>query len=794
MKRIPLLLCLMITTLTSIGQGIPDYFMESVGFDQSSVNIGENFNIGFKIGIDDSQLDSLGVSYRIYLSEDNVLSTGDIAVRAGSTFADTVVTSFSINSNISLGEKHLIIKLNDAFSMIESNYSNNTFITEGTITITKAPQPDIQVINFLEPFPGTTEPGTPVQMELTLDGMIPQNFIVNYYLSSDSIFDTDDQFLAVSYINQISQETAYPPSFIMPDGTDEGEWHILAVVDPEGKIYESDETNNLGIYTMDVFPASNKDFIIESFSLASDSVLRGTSMILDLVLQELNIDNPFQTTSVALYFSADSMFSSDDRLARTFNSVQVGQNISNAVTIPTRFNEGYRYVIAVADDQLAYKETNEENNTFVYQFVVTKNPDPDLAFDEVLIPTTLSTGKDYIENYSIQNLEQFSPSISHEVVFFLSADSTLDQNDLPLSRNIAAVPANGSPATLTSAFKIPPGTPEGTYNLLGFVDYLDDIKETIESNNDTLIQVTVVNPDLNPTNLTTSLTTIGAGTSFNTIVDIANLSGSGYADVSSLAYYLSSDESIDAEDLVLGSRSIPAIAEAGSLADLGLALSIPKIIEAGAYFLIAQVDADSVLAETDETNNTTTSTIDVVLPDLEVKVPIINPSTIYAKGSVTLEYRIDNNATVSSPATTTKFYLSEDQELQIDEDYYLGVEAIEVIDSLGRSTDKSKSVTIPSVPAGDYSILFFVDADSLISESNEVNNLKISSITVTNPDIVPSNLTLDKEVFGLGEIGNLRLNFTNQGAGLISNTTYLLSLSGELLDEEIALAIDGVPA
>jgi len=97
------------------------------------------------------------------------------------------------------------------------------------------------------------------------------------------------------------------------------------------------------------------------------------------------------------------------------------------------------------------------------------------------------------------------------------------------------------------------------------------------------------------------------------VSDTTANTGAGPAGVSATGYYLSLDATLDAGDIPLGVRPVPALAPGG--ADKGsVNLLIPSGTPSGTYFLIARADADSAVTEANEGNNTNADSIVVGHP------------------------------------------------------------------------------------------------------------------------------------------------------------------------------------
>ena len=80
---------------------------------------------------------------------------------------------------------------------------------------------------------------------------------------------------------------------------------------------------------------------------------------------------------------------------------------------------------------------------------------------------------------------------------------------------------------------------------------------------------------------------------------------------STTGYYLSTDNHLDAGDILIGRRMVPALAAGGSSLASGQAV-VPAGRLPGAYFILAVADDPKVIVESNEGNNTNAFAITVV--------------------------------------------------------------------------------------------------------------------------------------------------------------------------------------
>src|SRR5206468_2078794 len=137
------------------------------------------------------------------------------------------------------------------------------------------------------------------------------------------------------------------------------------------------------------------------------------------------------------------------------------------------------------------------------------------------------------------------------------------------------------------------------------------------------------------------------------------------ATASTTRYYLSSDPQKSGGDALLtGSRSVPALAAGGESEGKAITLTIPSTMPIGTYYLLACADDTAVVIEVEEGNNCIASPtpVQVTRPDL-VQTAVSNPPSAAAPGtSFKVTDTAANQGLVAAAASTTRYYLSADQQ------------------------------------------------------------------------------------------------------------------------------------
>src|SRR5499427_11077606 len=218
------------------------------------------------------------------------------------------------------------------------------------------------------------------------------------------------------------------------------------------------------------------------------------------------------------------------------------------------------------------------------------------------------------------------------------------------------------------------------------------VAETLENNNVSYTSGTRVGPDL-IISAVSAPGTGGAGMSI-TVTDTTKNQGGGAADPTTTRFYLSTNTLLDASDVPLGSRAVPALA-AGATNSGSTAVTIPTATASGTYYILAVADADNVVTETQENNNVYYTSVRVG-PDLVISA-VSAPGTGGAGMSITVTDTTKNQGGGAADPTTTRFYLSTNTVLDAS-DVPLGSRAVPAL-AAGATSSGSTVVTIPTATA-----------------------------------------------------------------------------------------------
>jgi subtilase family serine protease len=430
-------------------------------------------------------------------------------------------------------------------------------------------------------------------------------------------------------------------------------------------------------------------------------------------------------STTKFYLSTNATWEAGDFLLGSRSVPNLAPAASSAttisLTIPSSTTTGNYYIIARADADGVASESSETNNTKAGAIRVSP---PDLIVSALSAPAASGAGLTITITDTTKNQTGTGPAGASTTRFFLSTDTVVDAGDQALGSRAIAALAPGAPSSGTTSVTIPAGTLSGTYFILAKADGDNALSEMNEANNlasDTIL----IGPDLVVSALTVPATG-GAGLPITATDTIKNQAGAG-AGASTTKFYLSTNSTFGSGDVLLGTRAIPPLALGASNSG-STTLTIPPGTAAGTYYIVAVADADNLVTEADETNNSKSAVIKIS-PDLIVSV-LTGPKTAAAGAIITLSDTTKNQGQGSAIATKTRFFLSANTTWE-RADPLLGERSVVSLAS-GQTSSGTTSVTIPAGTApGSYYILAVADADAEVSESSETNNIKTLPITIT---------------------------------------------------------------
>jgi hypothetical protein len=220
-------------------------------------------------------------------------------------------------------------------------------------------------------------------------------------------------------------------------------------------------------------------------------------------------------------------------------------------------------------------------------------------------------------------------------------------------------------------------------------------------------------------------------------VQVSNKGGVAFSGAPVVRWYLSQDGVLDGGDTLVGSvtKAMKLSANGARPTTLPANFVVPAGTAAGTYRLLAVVDPDGAINEADETNNAAVSAGTIaVLPsvvDLQVAHNPRGPKVAKGKKAA-LNVSVLNKGTVPFSGNTSIRFTASADGVADASDIVLGTLTKRLTVKNGSKAAAVLSVLIPGdLPPGTYRVIAQVDSGGVVAESDEGNNVAVSSWTFT---------------------------------------------------------------
>jgi subtilase family serine protease len=439
----------------------------------------------------------------------------------------------------------------------------------------------------------------------------------------------------------------------------------------------------------------------------------------------------------------------------------------------------------MADSGSTVSEGHESNNTLCSSSTI-QVTQPDLVIS-ALTPnaSTVNAGATLSVTNTAGN-QGLVASGSFVIAFRLSLNSIYGDADdvvMTTTRTVASLAAGGSNSA-TSSLIIPATTLAGVYNVCAKADSGGTVGETDETNNTlcSTLQVTVPQPDLITSAISTTATLVNTGSSVSVSNSIKNQGGSS-AGSSVVAFHLSTNPVYGAGDdvVITTTRTITSVA-VGATSTAATSVIIPASTPLGAYYLCAMADGGNTVSESNESNNTlcSSSTIQVTQPDLVISAVTPNASTVNAGSTLSVTNTAGNQGLVASGSFVIAFHLSLNAIYGDADDVVMTTTRTVSSLAAGASNSATTSVLISAAtPAGVYYVCAKADSGGTVSEIDETNNALCSTLQVTVPqsDLIVSAISTTATVVSTGGSVSVSNSVKDQGGSSAGSSVVAFHLS-----------------
>lgn len=600
------------------------------------------------------------------------------------------------------------------------------------------------------------------------------------------------------------------------------------------------------------------------FNIIQTEIDFGQSLNLDFTLTNLG-DEVAQPFSLDIFISTDNTITEDDYKLGTYDileSLKANEEVSKTYRYATPdandsfWNDGIGdyYVGFIIDPDNKIAESDEANNS-------NQGLGTDLDVVNVvdyglsdLASTSLTVGGGGFTpggkapvSFTIKNLSTTESANPFSVDIYLTANDTFDPaTDFKLGtydiRDVLAPEADTGVKSFTYNL---PGLDNdvwdgnGTYTIHLDIDPDNEVAETNDDNNSgeglgiDSFEFDVTGIDEAPNLKVSSFSapdSFAVGDTISVDYEITNDGGSDANNFATGFYltttdYLSSGLPVGIEDvpgilLLQGNdrtSSLNSVKAGESTGALSTELTIPEewggFSGDGEYVIGAIADVFDDVAENNETDNSNFAqdvdykTVTVDAPDNTGKVDLVGSyfevgSEIEAGGEVDLSFKVANQDIGHVDSFDIDLYLSHDENISADEDYYLGTYTIpEGI--AGKTETELKSYVYHAPEVGDafwqgsdgpYYAGMIIDPENLVAETDETNNSDVVKAPASADLTIKSFELVGSPTANKGDTIEVKYEIMNDGTGAANN----FAAGFFLFDDEYQannnqLSLDDVP-
>ncbi len=689
----------------------------------------------------------------LYLSSDETFDVDDVSVGTELTIPSqplAVGESYSFTKFIQLSDatRPFLLVATDRFESVpEQNEANNIVAQRLTIAA-----PDLAVVSGTLPMTATLGQNLSVSAMIENRGNSPTvgTWSDSLFLSDDAVFDVGDQYLAGFFQSgepalAVAESYAIDDVAFLSQNLPAGDRFLLLVVDAFQQQPDSDRANNVVVQPVHI---QGPDLAL-SVENSTASVVLGENVHVDYRVTNIASSDAIATWGDYVYLSDDDVLSPDDSFLYAVDPTQGGLPAGESYTrsveflLPAFRTPGSKFLIIQADGWLAQGELGEANNVVARPIRI---DGPDLTVTSAAAPQSVNLGDLISISYVVTNSSPTKALADWYDGFYLSADALLDGNDQLIDSEFVMSQsplAGGDSYTVTRDLQLPGNAPSNRF-LLFVTDAFASQGETNEQNNVRAVPLQGQRPDLLITASTSpAIATLGGP------IDIT-YTVTNQGEVPALAdwfdgVYLSTDATFDPTDTLLLSESVVDQTPLASAAkyDVARSFTLPQYLAAGQYKLLFVTDGGDAQGEEDEANNVRAADIAIIASDLTITA-VTAPGSVDAGASIPVSYSVSNTG------TGTAFGLRQDLlVLSTDDILDAGDVQLATIDTMLQSPlapsgsySKTLDVVVPAhIGPGAYKLLAIVDSSRAVGESNENNNVFVSPLQVTAPDLTVLDLT-----------------------------------------------------
>lgn len=429
---------------------------------------------------------TVGFEARVYLSTDTTIDRGDRelgvlnfpALEPGRSATSTVST---VVPNIPIGVYTLGALVDTSSVVPEAVETNNIAIAQPRFLIGA----DVALDSFTPPTEGGIGDPLSVTIPVRNFGGAQASVAVDIYLSENLTLDAADTKVASATTALGSSLTSLTVTGTVPSNFSQGDFRVIAVVDPGNRIAESDENNNI------VVGNGLVSFIAADLFIPRIRADRAIAFRGEEITVTAEIEN--EGGSGARGFIYEFRLSTNELISLISDpflgaagpiTVLAGETVTvtHTFTVPSDIAVNDYYVgIVVNSNQLVTEVNTNDNIRRTPSRVVIRDPGPDFTVAEVSAPTAAAAGERLVLERAIFNIGNAGGTTEYDV--WLSLDETVEPSqDVLLLTNSATI-AIGDEDLGLDTVQLSPTLPPASYYVLYRLDGPDLVDELDETNN-----------------------------------------------------------------------------------------------------------------------------------------------------------------------------------------------------------------------------------------------------------------------------------------------------------------------
>lgn len=785
---------------------VPDLIVSSAD-SAATANIGDEIDVSFRVKNEGDAAAETSRLDRIFLSTDETADAGDLQVFQRSNNGDDALApnqildidgTVNIPSQFAAGDYFLLFVTDDLQREFESDETNNVLSRplriEGADLVV-----DSVAVTAAAEFGDDVEISWTVRNTGTLT--VDANVLDQVRLATNEAATQNVTFLLSERAGEnipLAPGETYTQTFTatlpLTSTTTPGSFFIVARTDAASQVVEQSEVNNSSAAPIELILPPLPDIQVTDISVPVDAANSG-----DLLEVEWTVTNTGTADAVGPWNTSLTLTDADDTVAGRFlgslnfnGTLTAGESIvrRTVVVIPAEpgFEGPARVIVNVDSSRQVFEHDGDDNNRVLDDdtFELSIREFPNLIVSDIQVPASAVSGEATQIQITVTNTGG-APTSSPQWFdnLFLSADQTFDpQGASEGADSFLAATANVSflnpGESYTSAVDVVlPDNLDGNFFVFAVTDRPNRVNErNNEGDNVSIsepIQITLPPAaDLQVTNINAPLTVFSEEEFLVEWTVTNNGDAATETDVIRDRIFLSPDQTISVNDVLLGSNAIRGtVLEPGESYTESLLVSVPVGLQGLDLFLLVQTDvSDDVFEHANEANNVSSRSVNVFLnpsPDLVVE-DVSVPATVRSGTSLDITYTAANRGLGATSATrwVDRIFLSEDNVLS-DDDQFLN--NVIHTGAVGANSTYTETLTqaIPNTLTGDFFVIVVSDFGNDVFESVfEDNNSLVSEAAVTfqslPADLVITNVTAPAAATN-GEVITIDWTVRNEGIG-----------------------------